>query len=241
MNRISSDLRKYDINIGLNYSTSNRIVFVDFMNTIVKRNCTLKHILYRWSKIIGSEFSIYSPYLFNYRMNVLAGKMHNIVPSTIIYEEIANQCVSHHLLDEDNKFNFCKRSYQVEIDLELKSQSLINKTIRYIEHQKKNNHEIYIISDFRFSAEDILFFLKKHQIIDYFKGVFSSCDFGVTKKEGRLYPIVLDKLQLNSSECIMIGDNFVSDCVHSSEYGIRAFWLRKSLIMSIIEKIKFFL
>lgn len=226
-----------DIITGLNNTITAKIVFVDFMNTIVVRNCTLRHLLKKWSQKLGKEFGIYPAYLYNYRLNIVAGKMHNIVPAGFIYQEIADQCICHNIISDNRKNDFCQRAHDIELECELKTQKLNKKIADFIRKQKGNGAQVYLLSDFRLPANDIKIFLERFDILNFFNEVFSSCEFGMTKKDGSLYPAVIERIKANSNDIIMIGDNLNSDCINASNYGIRSFWLRKTLIQSIMYRI----
>ena len=226
-----------NIIIGLDKAITAKIVFVDFMDTIVKRNCTLRHLLKRWSRKLGNEFDIYPAYLYNYRLNVLSGKMHNRVKADFIYQEIADQCICHNLLDAKRKIKFCQRAHDIEMECELKTHKLNKKIADFIRKQKGNGAQLYLLSDFRLPSGDIKLFLERFNILYLFNDVFSSCEFGMTKKDGSLYPAVIDKIKANSNDIIMIGDNLNSDCINASNYGVRSVWLRKTMIQSIMYRI----
>ena len=84
--------------------------------------------------------------------------------------------------------------------------------------------KIYCVSDFRLPANDITTFLTNQNLNQYFDGIFSSCEAGCTKKEGAFYSYVLAKINASPSDCVMIGDNFMVDCVNAVKQGISASW-----------------
>jgi predicted HAD superfamily hydrolase len=59
--------------------------------------------------------------------------------------------------------------------------------------------------------------------------VFVSSEFGLTKCDGRLFPVLLKSLALKADHTCHIGDNAISDVVNARRAGIRAFWFRPSL------------
>ena len=50
--------------------------------------------------------------------------------------------------------------------------------------------------------------------------VFVSSEFGVTKAEGSLFPLVLDRLGLEGNRILHIGDNHRSDIVNAGKFGL---------------------
>ena len=227
----------YNISVGLDNVVTATIVLVDYMDTIVRRNSTLRLLLKRWSQKLGYEFGIYPAYLYNYRLNIVAGKMHNKVPAVYIYQEIADQCIYHKILDANRKDDFCQRAHDIELEFELKSQILNNNIVDFLRKQKENGSQLYIISDFRLPSSDIKILLKRLNVLNLFDEVYSSCEFGMTKKDGSLYPAVIEKVKAKSNDIIMIGDNLKSDCINASNHGVRSVWLRKTLLQSIINRI----
>lgn len=215
----------YHISKGLNNELSKPIILVDCMDTVVSRNITLGGIFRKWSKQVGKEFGINHKYLELYRRNVASGAMHNTVSIEMIYREIAEQCIYFKILDKSKKRIFCLRSHEIEMDIELSSQKKLPKTVEFLKKEKLLNRQIYCVSDFRLPSSDIQKFFQKEKIGDIFNGVFSSSDAGLTKKDGSFYKYVLDKLQVKSDDCIMIGDNFKSDCINAAKNGIRGYWL----------------
>ena len=223
MNEVNNSVFEYNIKKGYRNESHRPIVLIDCMGTIIRRNLSLMDIISKWAKKIGNEFDLHSRYLYNYRNSVVNGKMHNVVPISLIYQEIADQCIYYGVLNADKKTLFLDRCHEVEIDLELASQSFIPEAVSFLEEQKVNKCKIFCVSDFRLSSNDIEMFFKKQNIQDYFDGIFSSCDFGKTKKEGALYQAVLKKIDCSPSDCIMLGDNLKSDCINASKIGIESY------------------
>ncbi|KIE42501.1 hypothetical protein [Geobacter anodireducens] len=57
----------------------------------------------------------------------------------------------------------------------------------------------------------------------YFTSVYCSCDHGVSKGSGRLFPVVAGKEQIGLSQLFHVGDNFLSDYFRPRSGGVRAF------------------
>ena len=211
---------------GLPQNTEKNIILTDCMDTIISRNTTLYGILKRWSKRLGNEFGIYPNYLYKYRCEVVEGRLHNVVPIDIIYEEIAEQCIFYKILNRNLKEIFCKRAYEIEMEEELKSQSIIKSTLSFLKEQNRKGKKIYCISDFRLSSNDISRFFSNKGIDYLFEEVVSSADVGLTKKQGDLYKYVIDRYCLDTNQCVMIGDNYKSDCLNATKQGITGCWIK---------------
>lgn len=217
----------YSISTGLPHGNS-KVVLIDCMDTIVARDVSLDSLLSIWANKVGKEFDLFSKYLLYYRREVVHSTMHNTVPIDVIYGEIFEQCSYFDLIESCRKEKFIERAHQIELEIELHHQHLIEDTISFLREQKKKGVSVYCVSDFRLSASDIMNFFIDKGVGDLFSGVFSSCDVGKTKEEGGLYSFVLDSIKKDSSECVMIGDNFNSDCVNAGKNGIKSYWLKNN-------------
>lgn len=224
MNNI--ELRKeYSVLEGLRNDLNKNIIFIDCMDSVVYREFSLDKLLSMWASQVGRTWGIKSDFLHYYRRQVVAGAMHNTVHINTIYKELAEQCVFYKLLSENDVDKFISDCHSIELNVELQSQHIIDKSKRFLCEQKQLNRRIFCISDFRLPSDDIKLFFKKQGVLSCFEDVFSSCDFGVTKKDGRLYPIIMDRIGANAKDCIMLGDNLKSDCINASINGIQSYWL----------------
>ena len=75
--------------------------------------------------------------------------------------------------------------------------------IEVIEKLKKHNYKVYILTDN--SKETAEYYLKNPRlsIVD---GYIVSADYNATKKDGRLFDIMLDKYNLKPEQCYFIDD-----------------------------------
>lgn len=226
MSNIGELIEQYQINVGYNNDLEKSIILIDYMDTIVYRSCTLNRLLKKWACFMGRKYSINSSFLYTYRKGVVASRMHNTISIHVIYKELAEQCVYYKLLDETRVNDFCKDAYNEEMDLERKFQSPKQKAIRFLKEEKKRGRKIFCVSDFRLASDDIMHIMKYYLIDGFFDGIFSSSEYGVTKKKGDFYQRVLHEINEEARDCIMIGDNFMSDCVNASRNGIVSSWIK---------------
>lgn len=233
-------MAKLDISTGLP-EPYDKVILVDCMDTIVYRDISLESLLALWAKRVGKEFNVYSKFLYNYRREVVASEMHNTVPIQVIYEEIFDHCEHFNIIQSCAKDDFIKKAHEIELEIELEHQYLIPNTVSLLKESKEKGAQIYCVSDFRLSANDITKFFSQQRIESLFNGVFSSCDVGKTKKDGDLYGCVLKAIGKDSSECIMIGDNYKSDCVNANKNGIKSYCVnnKKHTISFIVKDIFF--
>ena len=85
---------------------------------------------------------------------------------------------------------------------------------------KKQNKKIIITTDMYLPRSVFEKIMKKINVeYDY---MFISGEEGETKRTGKLFPIVLKKLQIHPSELIHIGDDLNNDIQKPKEYGIKS-------------------
>ena len=217
-------IKQYGIKKGLNNELKKPVILIDCMDTIVYRDCSLNGILKRWANSTGKDFGLYPKYLYGYRTKVVLGAMHNTVPIETVYGELFDQSAYFGLIDASLREKFIITAHRNELNCELQSQKVIEKTKQFLLEQYDNGVLIYCVSDFRLPAQDIMHFFQQQKIDHVFSGIFSSCEAGVTKKEGQFYSHVLSKINVSPKDCIMIGDNFSVDCVNAATHGISACW-----------------
>lgn len=219
-------INKYDTCIGLP-KPCNKVILVDCMDTVLYRDLSLESILKIWSKKASKHFGINRSFLDNYRSEVVSSGMHNTVPIDTIYGEIYDHCCHFGLIDTIKKNEFINVSHQIELETELKYLHVIPEMVEFLRKSKSCGAQIYCVSDFRLSGADIKEFFSQHNIDTLFDDIFSSCDYGKTKKDGRFYSLVLEKIHKTPTDCIMIGDNLKSDCINSSKNGIKSYLIQK--------------
>jgi FMN phosphatase YigB (HAD superfamily) len=221
-----NEINKYNIEICLP-DCFDKVILVDCMDTVLYRDLSLESILKIWSKKASKHFGINRSFLSNYRSEVVSSAMHNTVPIDTIYSEIYDHCSHFGLINSIQKNEFVRVSHQIELEIELKYLHVIPEIVEFLRKSKTCGAQIYCVSDFRLSGADIKEFFSQQNIDTLFDDIFSSCDYGITKKDGRFYSLVLEKIHKTPSECIMIGDNLKSDCVNASKNGIKSYWIQK--------------
>ncbi|RLL46773.1 HAD family hydrolase [Oceanobacillus piezotolerans] len=61
----------------------------------------------------------------------------------------------------------------------------------------------------------------------YFEGIVISGEFGRGKPDHRIFQHVLEKLNLNSEEVLMVGDNLNTDILGANRADIRSVWINR--------------
>ena len=119
------------------------------------------------------------------------------------------------------KFRGAIKFLEIETELKLcfkrKSAEII------YEKAKSMGFTIIAISDIYFEEPILRRLLQKNGIeCDY---VFSSASLKKTKKNGSIFPVILNQLGIEGFEMLHIGDNIISDIEKAKIYGIQTFHL----------------
>jgi len=75
--------------------------------------------------------------------------------------------------------------------------------INLINKLKNNNYKTYILSDNNLEASN---YYKNNALFSEIDGWVVSCDYNVTKNDGKLFEILLDNYKLKPEECYFIDD-----------------------------------
>lgn len=90
----------------------------------------------------------------------------------------------------------------------------------------ESNKKIIISSDMYLPLEVIKIILEKNNINGYMD-LFLSSDTGVCKKDGKLFELIIKKLNIKPSKILHIGDNKNSDCTIPGKLGIKTLLIEK--------------
>ena len=96
----------------------------------------------------------------------------------------------------DNKYKYKLLHYYEYRDMNMKLIKLINIL-------KKNNYNVYILSDNNKESYD---YYTKHELLKNIDGFILSCNYNTLKKEGTLFDILLKEYNLKPDECYFIDD-----------------------------------
>lgn len=190
-----------------------KYIFTDCYDTLVIRREHPFQVIRRWSQCVSRLYpAISSDDLFSTRMKLMKELKTEIVGIEPLFERIyalyANTIT--------NKEVFLADLHMLEIRCEESTISVRKKTISFLEKKKKEGCMIICITDYHLKSEDIANILadKSISLIDK---VFSSASYGQTKKDGGLYQTVINCMEINPKDCLMIGDNKVSDIRRARE------------------------
>lgn len=134
-----------------------------------------------------------------------------------INSEVSLEEIYAHLsfITPEYKKKILQMEEKIEIDI-----CTVNPLIKPVyDYCIKNGLEIYIISDMYLRSEILEKILSKCGYTDY-KKLYVSCEYGCSKRGGKLYPLFLKKEKLEAKRIIHIGDDLKADILQASKYGI---------------------
>ena len=113
----------------------------------------------------------------------------------------------------EEKFNNCnfkeeiKSKYKDLLINYYKYRTINMKLINLIDSLKRNNYNIYILSDNNREAYE---YYKNNPLFKNINGFVISCEYHTLKKDGVLFEKLLEKYNLNPKECYFIDDNKIN-------------------------------
>ena len=116
---------------------------------------------------------------------------------------------------------------RMEIESELEVCRADEKMKAFYERVKDMGKRIVITSDMYLPSETIASILYKCGYEGYEK-LFVSSEYGVMKRDGRLYEVVKKECEVGDGSCILhIGDHPLADDIKAKKAGLRSFLYRK--------------
>lgn len=100
-----------------------------------------------------------------------------------------------------------------------KYRELNEELISIIKKLKKNNYNVYILSD---NNSECYEYYKKNDLFKDIDGWVLSCEYNTKKKDGILFDILINKFSLNPYECYFIDDR-ESNIDEAKKHGIRGY------------------
>lgn len=220
-----------DLNISLKYN----VYCFDIFDTILARKVAPEYVKEIWAKEIKDYFdiSMLSEDIYKLRNKIeadLCQKNVNEGKDLEFQLDSLYSAMYNHLnlnMSEDKAY-FMQISYSLEMSIEKRVQELCPDVVNFIKKLKQNGKRVVCISDFYTPVGFIKGLFAYHHILDYIDDFYISSQYLMTKRSGRLYDIVLSKLEESQEKIIMIGDNHFSDYELPISKGISAFWLDRS-------------
>ena len=120
-----------------------------------------------------------------------------------------------------SEHEFISHALEADMAIELGYQYGNSHLIQFLRAAKKRGQKVYVVSDFYLPQSAYKEFLVNAGCEDVIDGVFVSEDCNKTKSGGSIYPYVLDKIGVSSSDCVMFGDSRQSDVMQAEKNGIQ--------------------
>lgn len=217
-----------------------KAIFIDCFDTIIHRTCHADDIIFLWAKIIITEFklSITENELIKLRHLYFKKLTHTMHSPRL--EDVCKSMystLSRKMVQEISIKEFVKYCIEVEINLEKKYQFLDKDIISILDYATENDIKCYVVSDFYLGKEYLFEFLDALSVIGKVEDIYVSCDYNARKAYlGNLYKVVCESLKLQPTECVMIGDNYISDYKNAKRNGLHAIYKRYALIINAHDK-----
>jgi HAD superfamily hydrolase (TIGR01549 family) len=203
-----------------------KIIFVDIFDTIIFRKIHPFKVIELWADFIITFFGLNLKKSDLIKLRSESFTSIKMIQEEASYDDVLRNvysvlCTSGAFPAEISYTSFYQVCHEEEIILEMKSHFKNGKIIDWLKKIKKQKN-IYCISDFYLSKDDIIIFFSNLGIKDIFDDIFISSDYCLTKRTGNLYQKVVRDLGCSPSDCIMIGDNKISDKKNAQKNGICA-------------------
>lgn len=226
-------------------NTNKKIITFDIWDTILKRKCTpeeiklftCQYIFYNYKQYLKEEYdNIYKIYkVRNSLENKICQKNQDDGHD---YEFLINDLfvmLKEIIFNQEIK-DIEKKLLELELEHEI-DMTYVNP--EFLELMDIYNGEIkFCISDFYMTSNDLSKILKHHNVLKYFKKIYSSADFLLTKRSGNLFKFFLDKENIDPKDMIHIGDNKISDIKIPNELGIETrHIINKNIYPSVLNRI----
>jgi len=204
-----------------------KTILTDCFNTIILRKTSAEEVVFNWCIKLGGKYSVDANVLYKlFYKNMIKIAIKNLFKTgeieTEYAEVMARSCsaLKQHITDLDVE-EFKKDALNIYIETEAESQFVNREFVDKLEQFKSGGAKIYVVSEFYLGKDVLKQWLDKLGILHIFDDVFSSSDYMLTKRSGRLYKKLTKELGLKKKETIMFGDNILSDIIAARLFGIK--------------------
>lgn len=213
-----------------------KIIAFDVFDTLLHRSTSIMDTHYLWAKRLKEEFktNLSNNQIVDLKFKLAKNiKLNNIIKGydrEYHYKELTKK-LNKKLqtnLNDDEFYKFCSN---LEIEIEINNTYIPRYIHEWVRDIEEKNIKIILISDY-FLPSNLLkkILVNKNLNIDE---IYSSSDFLLKKKTGRLYKKILDKKTINPNSILMIGDNYISDYLMPRKYGINSLLFDKRSEMKL--------
>lgn len=219
-----------------------KTISFDIWDTILKRKChpeeiklhTCKYLFLQYNKYLKEEIEdIYM--ILKYRNDIETklclesfekGNNHECNIKDVFKELLIKVFKDSYKSDKLDINEIKDKLLKVEIEKE-KEMIYINPDIIEV-FEKYKDYDMYCISDFYMSKEELLELFKHVKLPYKFKKMYSSADYFLNKREGHLYDLVIKENNIDIKEHIHVGDNDHSDIKMAKEKGIETIKIKNN-------------
>ncbi|MDR1498358.1 MAG: HAD hydrolase-like protein [Puniceicoccales bacterium] len=206
-------------------------MFVDFFDTVVFRRVHPFDVIKIWAERVRAplKMSCDAAVLYTVRMESLSQFDFSNLRYTyrewmeVLFSRLYNEDLVHREMEFED---FYQISLATEENVEKKVQFANEKIIGQLRLLKEQNKKLHIVSDFYLPKSSVRKFLENLGVAGLFDSIFVSCDHKKTKREGTLYPAVLEQLDIKADQGFMIGDNYRSDFLNARKNGMDAHYIK---------------
>lgn len=191
----------------ISHIDGNKIVSFDVFDTLLLRMCTNPTDIFSY---IENEYSFSGYAKRRIAAEKKARKSFKEVTLRNIYEQ------------DTELWPF----FDIEKSAEKENIRLNAEIYKLYQYALENAKAVIITTDIYFDKQFMIDLLNENGVKG-FKEIFVSCEYGVTKKEGELFDVLLTNLDVSEKNLIHIGDNPISDYQSPLRKGIKSFCIKK--------------
>lgn len=204
------------------------VVTFDIWDTLLKRNfhpeiSKLKTIQFLYTlknKNIKKNYDIYQILKIRNEIEQKLVKQNGECLINDVFKKLLEKI----LINPKNINELVNELVDKEIKIEIEN-TYVNEEI-YVFLDKYKNYDKYCISDFYMNEKQISKILEAHDLLKYFKKIYVSASFNLTKREdGKLFDKFINDLKINYKDVIHIGDNLYSDIKIPEQKGIKTVYI----------------
>ena len=209
-------------------------IFVDCFNTIIIRNIKNKEVFKLWAKELSKQYDIpwnvfyktYKKVNFNLCFKKLLLSLTLQENFDVVLNKMFTKLQKKYPVLSDTEF--VTNAKNLYIQTELENFSLNDEMIKLLEEAKNSNKQIYLVSDFYCTSDTFIYWFDELKISHLFNSIFSSCDNLKEKATGKIYKMLIKKLDLNPKNIKMYGDNIWSDIFMAKVHGLNTQRIKSS-------------
>lgn len=217
-----NEVNKY---VRLVNSPEVKAITFDVFDTLIKRSLEVPADIYKFLEPLAIKASNGITEDFaRVRLNAEVQTRENSINGEITFDEIYLAIKNHYDIDEE----ILSELKRIEIEVELSFIKARDFGLSLWKAALETGKPIYLVSDMYLCSNAVGAMLSKAGYKGY-KKLFLSSDYGVRKKEGGLFDVVLKEINVPSVNILHTGDNKVADIEQAELRGIRTFRLLRAI------------